>query len=109
LHKRLGLEWHFTDKSNPQNRINAKLKTNYSVNDTTILLKATLSGRGLCCLPLPDVRDYLQAGKLKIVLDDYYVNQLGIWALYASRQFQTKLHRLFLDFLVEDLKRSTQY
>ncbi|MGP8304902.1 LysR family transcriptional regulator [Vibrio sp. YIC-376] len=109
VHKRLGVEWNFVDKTNPENQCKVKVKSNYSVNDTTILLKATLAGRGLCCLPLPDVRDYLQEGSLQVVLDDYHVNQLGIWALYASRQFQPKLHRLFLDFLVDDLKLATQY
>ncbi len=85
------------------------MKGNYSVNDTTILLKATLASRGLCCLPIPDVLDYIRSGQLQTVLGQYKVNEFGVWALYASRQFQPKLHRAFLDFLVEDLKLLTTH
>lgn len=108
VHKKLGQVWSFTDKGNAKNTFSVKVKSNYTVNDTTILLKATLSSRGLCCLPVPDVRDYIESGLLTTVLDEYHVNQFGIWALYASRHYQPKLHKAFLDFLVEDLKYASR-
>ncbi len=104
VHKKLGQTWHFTEKVNTKNAFSVDVKSNYTVNDTTILLKATLAHRGLCCLPIPDVLEYIESGLLTTVLDEYNVNEFGVWALYASRQYLPKLHRVFLDYLVEELK-----
>jgi len=107
VHKKIGSVWRFTKKAETKKSQSISVRSNYTVNDTTILLKATLAHRGVCCLPLPDVLDYIESGQLQTVLDDFDVNEFGIWALYASRQYLPKLHRAFLDFLVEDLKLPT--
>lgn len=105
VHQNLGTRWNFvpidrTEKLTPEA---IEVSANYSVNDTTILLNATLANRGLSCLPLPFIQQYLQMGLLQTVLPNYTVNQVGIWALYASRHYQPKSHRYLLDFLQQDL------
>ncbi len=105
IHKKIGCDWHFSPKdvSKTEQSINVVVASNYSVNDSSILLNATINGKGLACLPLPFIINEIQAGALTVLLEDFKVNPIGIWALYPSRQYQPKLHRLLLDFLQEDL------
>ncbi|ENO8811410.1 LysR family transcriptional regulator [Photobacterium damselae subsp. damselae] len=105
IHKRIGHDWLFVPKvaSKSAQPVNVTATSNYSVNDSSILLDATTNGKGLACLPLPLIVNDIQAGTLTVLLKDFEVNPIGIWALYPSRQYQPKLHRLLLDFLQEDL------
>ncbi|MFG0906059.1 LysR family transcriptional regulator [Photobacterium damselae] len=105
IHKRIGHDWLFVPKvaSKSAQPVNVTATSNYSVNDSSILLDATTNGKGLACLPLPLIVKDIQAGTLTVLLKDFEVNPIGIWALYPSRQYQPKLHRLLLDFLQEDL------
>ena len=105
IHKKIDSNWHFFPKGGLKSEqpISVVVASNYSVNDSSILLDATTNGKGLACLPLPFIVNDIQAGTLTVLLKDFEVNPIGIWALYPSRQYQPKLHRLLLDFLQEDL------
>ena len=105
IHKRIGHDWLFVPKigSKSAQPVNVTVTSNYSVNDSSILLNAAINGKGIACLPLPFIANDIQAGTLTVLLKDFEVNSIGIWALYPSRPYQPKLHRLLLDFLQEDL------
>ncbi|WP_299735663.1 LysR family transcriptional regulator [uncultured Endozoicomonas sp.] len=105
IHKRIGHDWLFVPKirSKSAQPVNVTVTSNYSVNDSCILLNAAINGKGIACLPLPFIANDIQAGTLTVFLKDFEVNLIGIWALYPSRPYQPKQHRLLLDFLQEDL------
>lgn len=103
IHKKLGHVWNMVDKTMEQS-FQVEVDSNYSVNDSSILLNTVLAGRGIACLPLPFVKNYINDGILEIILPKYEVNLIGIWALYASRNYQPRQHRVLLDFIETDLK-----
>ncbi|XNH91056.1 LysR family transcriptional regulator [Vibrio cyclitrophicus] len=105
IHKRIGNDWLFVSKAGSKSAqpINVTVTSNYSVNDSSILLNAAINGKGIACLPLPFIDNEAQTGALTILLTDCQVNPVGIWALYPSRQYQPKLHQYLLDFLQQDL------
>lgn len=103
IHKKLGNLWNMVDKTMKQS-FQVEVDSNYCVNDISILLNTVLAGRGIACLPLPFVKNYINDGILEIILPKYEVNLIGIWALYASRSYQPRQHRVLLDFIEMDLK-----
>lgn len=103
IHKKFGNIWDMVDKTQRQS-LQVKVDSNYTVNDSSILLNAVLAGRGIACLPLPFVKNLIKEGVLETVLSGYEVNLIGIWALYASRSYQPRIHRLLLDFIEADLR-----
>ncbi|MFG1173553.1 LysR family transcriptional regulator [Erwiniaceae bacterium CAU 1747] len=72
-----------------------------SANDSLILLSATLAGAGISMQPLHSVDSLLESGKLVALLPEYQLDRLGIFAIYTSRQHQSRQLRALLDFLVE--------
>lgn len=72
-------------------------------NETAILRRAVLSGAGIGMLPTYYVADDLRRGALVSLLADHEPEQLGIHAVYLSRQNQPLALRLLIDFLVQQL------
>ncbi|WP_417884352.1 LysR family transcriptional regulator [Vibrio rumoiensis] len=105
VHTKIGNNWNMVDKEKKKN-FNIDVSSNFSVNDSSILLNAVLAGRGVACLPLPFVKNFLKDGLLDIILPKYDVNPVGIWGLYASRHFQPRIQRHLLSFLESDLYKS---
>jgi len=74
---------------------------NLSANDSLILLSAALAGAGIAMQPQHSVGRLLAEGKLVALFPDYQLDQMGIYAIYTSRQHQPPQLRALLDFLVE--------
>lgn len=74
---------------------------NLSANDSLLLLSATLAGAGISMQPQHSVGTLLASGELIALFPDYQLDQLGIYAIYTSRQYQSPQLRALLDFLVE--------
>lgn len=72
-----------------------------SANDSLILLSATLAGAGISMQPLHSVGALLESGRLVALLPEFQLDSLGIFAIYTSRQHQSRQLRALLDFLVE--------
>ncbi|MEJ4045374.1 LysR family transcriptional regulator [Erwinia sp. SLM-02] len=72
-----------------------------SANDSLMLLSATLAGAGISMQPLHSVGSLLAGGKLVALLPEFQLDSLGIFAIYTSRQHQSRQLRALLDFLVE--------
>ncbi len=72
-----------------------------SANDSLMLLSATLAGAGISMQPLHSVGVLLESGRLVALLPEYQLDRLGIFAIYTSRQHQSRQLRALLDFLVE--------
>lgn len=61
---------------------------------------AARAGLGFCRGPWPVVRDDIEAGRLITVLDDYEVENLGVYAVYPHRERMPAKLRGFIDHLV---------
>lgn len=104
VHSKLGKVWDMVDKAKKQS-LQIEINSNFSVNDSSILLNSVLAGKGIACLPLPYIKNFLQDGLLKVILPSYDVNPIGIWGLYASRHYQPNIQRLLLSYIEADLAK----
>lgn len=64
-----------------------------------MLRRTVLSGASIGMLPICYVGDDLSSGPLVPLLTDHQAEELGIDAIYLSRQHQALALRLLLDFL----------
>lgn len=90
--------WHFT---RGEEKEAVAVSGNLSGNDSVMLLAATLAGAGVSMQPVYSVRSLLASGELVALLPDYQLDELGLYAIYTSRQYQSPRLRALLDFLVE--------
>jgi DNA-binding transcriptional LysR family regulator len=74
---------------------------NISANEASLLLEAVRAGAGIAMLPTYQITPLLRSGELVAVLPEYEVEEMGLYAVYASRRQLPTLMRSFLDFLVE--------
>jgi len=71
----------------------------FSANNGDALRLAALAGRGLVMQPTFIVGDDIRAGRLQRVLRNYESESLGVYAVYAHRQYLSGKVRTFVDFL----------
>jgi DNA-binding transcriptional LysR family regulator len=82
-----------------QELVKVEIDSNLTCNDASVLLHAALAGAGLTIQPTYLVQDYINSGKLEVVLPQWQVPELAIQALYPSRKHLPLPLRAFLDFL----------
>ena len=78
-------------------RFQLPLKSSSHLGIGRFLLKK--AGAGLVLLPTFIVGEDISAGRLQLVLDDYPVEELNIFAVYPHRQYLSAKVRTFVDFL----------
>lgn len=81
--------------------IEAPVRWCFHTNETAVLRRAVLSGAGIGMLPTYCVGEDIRQGHLVRLLQDYEPQELGIYAIYLSRQHQPLALRLLVDFLVQ--------
>ena len=88
--------WRFNDGDETHDvRVNGR----FSANNGDALRLAALTGRGLILQPTFIVGDDIRDGRLQIVLDNYEVEPMSVYAVYAHRQYLSGKVRTFVDFL----------
>lgn len=75
----------------------------YKVTSSIAVRDALLAGFGVSLIPLLYVRDDIEQGRLRTVLDDWSMVETSIYAVYPTRRYLLAKVRAFLDFLVEEL------
>ena len=73
----------------------------FSANEATALLQGVLAGGGIALQPTYLANPHLQDGSLQVVLPDWKLPDMAIYALYPSRKHLSPAVRALLDFLVE--------
>lgn len=96
--------WQFT---RADETVKVEIKSQFSANETTVLLHASLAGGGISLQPTYLANDYIATGKLMALLPEWSVPELAINALYPSRQHLPAALRAFLDFLVKRFENVT--
>lgn len=73
----------------------------YTADETTVLLRAALSGAGIALLPSYLAQGYVATGQLIGLLPSWQPKELTVYALYPSKRHLPRAVRALIDHLVE--------
>ncbi len=92
-------EWRF---KGPEGEIPVEARGNFKANNGETVFEMALAGLGIARLARFLVEPGIRAGRLKMVLQDYYRDiNVPIHAIYPTRRHLSPKVRAFVDFLVE--------
>ncbi len=94
--------WEFTG---PQGPVTARVQPRLRTNSGDTCVQAALHHQGIILQPTFIVQEYLKSGALREVLPDYRSHELGIHAVYPSRQHVAPKIRVLIDYLQRALRR----
>jgi len=99
-------EWKFLRDGEEQV---VRVSGNYQANNSEALREATLQGLGIARIPTFVAGSDVEAGRLCVVLDEYILSSLTLYAVFPERQYLPAKLRVFIDFLVEHLGGDQPY
>ncbi len=94
--------WEFTG---PQGPVTARVQPRLRTNSGDTCVQAALHHQGIILQPTFIVQEHLKSGALREVLPDYRSHELGIHAVYPSRQHVAPKIRVLIDYLQRALRR----
>ena len=89
--------WQFLEAGT---RFSVPVKGRVEVNSPQAAAAAARAGLGFCRGPWTGIRGDVEAGRLVTILDDYMLDDLGIYAVYAHREKLPAKIRAFIDHLI---------
>jgi len=102
-HSQVRFSWAALDDSmpliGPDGPLMMPVKTTFLANNTFVLTKALVAGRGLGGAQLPQIQAELAAGTLVQIMPDYQYAPLEVHAVYSSAQFVPAKVRAFIEHL----------
>lgn len=75
------------------------LHSDFSANNGDVLLNAAIAGAGVIIQPTFITGPAIASGQLQSILQDFEPEPLGLYAVYAHRQFLSAKVRSFIDFI----------
>jgi len=84
----------------PDGRETVRVNGPVGANNGDILRIAAIEGLGVARLPTFMVNDDIRDGRLELILTEYELAQIGIYALFPSRRYLSEKVRTFVDFLL---------
>ena len=78
-----------------------KLSDNLVCNNGDLLVNSAIYGGGVVIQPTFIVGEALRKGQLTKILPEYAPAPLGLYVVYAHRQFLTNKVRRFIDFIAD--------
>jgi DNA-binding transcriptional LysR family regulator len=75
------------------------LSGNIQSNDNLLLCRAAVEGVGLTIQPSFNVWQEVRSGRLETVLDEWEVDELGVYVVFPHRRYLPSKVRAFVDFL----------
>ncbi|MBH0019770.1 LysR family transcriptional regulator [Pseudoalteromonas sp. SWXJ133] len=75
-----------------------KLESNFAANNGDLLLNTAIAGGGIAMQPTFIAGEALAQGKVVRILKDYEPEPMGLYMVYANRQFLPSKVRAFADF-----------
>ena len=88
--------WRFKDGDKT---LDVPVTGKFSASNGDAIRLAAMAGRGLALQPTFIVGDDIREGHLQLVLGDYEVEPMGLYAIYAHRKYLSGKVRTFVDFL----------
>lgn len=101
-----GNVWRFTRE---REEVAVALAGPVRVNNGIVLAEAACAGHGIVVLPSFYVAPALRAGRLKRILADYRLPDVGIHGVYPQREHVPPKVRVFVDFLAERFGRKPEW
>jgi DNA-binding transcriptional LysR family regulator len=89
----------------PDHKELIKFKVVMESSNETMLYMAALEGMGMTLLPQPQAQADIDAGRLEVVLPDSLRLGGTLYAVYPSRKYLSAKVRVFIDFVIERIKR----
>jgi DNA-binding transcriptional LysR family regulator len=83
--------------------IDIDLEGNWRSNNASALITAAVEGLGICRLPELYLRDYLKAGRLASIFDQYQYDVFPVWLVYPNTRYVSAKVRMFIDYLCENI------
>jgi DNA-binding transcriptional LysR family regulator len=99
--------WRFTARDGRE--IPVAVSGSLRVNNGIVLAEAAMAGRGVLVTPSFYVAPMLRDGRLKRVLVDYRLPELGIYAVYPQREHVPPKVRVFIDYLATRFGRKPDW
>ena len=87
--------------------VSVRISSYFSANEATALLCAALAGGGIALQPVYLAKPHLEDGSLQVVLPEWQLPDMSIYALYPSRKHLSPAVRALLDFLAERFANRT--
>lgn len=84
------------------------VKANFHVNVAEAMLLGLKEGMGIGVLPLYAAVDALRAGTIVRVLPQYSLQQMGVYALYPSRQYLDAKISTWIDWMHDSVVKALQ-
>lgn len=81
--------------------ISVPVRGNLRVNNGLAEREAALQGLGIIITPTFYVGDAIRDGRLQVVLNEYAVPELSVYAVYPERKYLQPKVRMFVDFLAQ--------
>lgn len=95
-----GTGWTFLIDGQP---LRVPVRGRLRANNGDALMEAAMGGLGIVCQPSFIAASAIAAGKVRLLLNDYVLPELGIYALFPGNRFIPHRVRLLLDYLTERL------
>ena len=102
-----GNVWRFTTRDGRE--IPVAIAGPLRVNNGIVLAEAAIAGRGVLLSPSFYVAPMLRDGRLKRILADYRLPELGIYAVYPQREHVPPKVRVFIDYLAARFGRKPDW
>ena len=96
-------EWPFTCNGVTEK---VTLTGNIQSNDNLLLCRAAAAGAGLTIQPSFNVWRDLGSGRLETILDEWQVDDLGVYVIFPHRRYMPAKVRTFVDFLATRFRNS---
>ena len=88
--------WRFKDG---ENTIDVPVSGKFSASNGDTIRLVAMAGKGLALQPTFIVGDDIREGRLQLILEDFEVEPMGLYAVYAHRKYLSGKVRTFVDFL----------
>ena len=100
-----GSKEYFWTLQTPQGLLKLEIAGPYDSDDGDVLTQWALEGRGIINKPLFEVKQYLNEGRLLVILKDTPPASVQLAAIYPHKRFQDPKVRLMIDFMAERCQR----
>lgn len=101
-HARRRNEWQFTTDEGP---LTLAPSDGLVVDSTLFMREAALAEHGIAMLPSSVIAADLDAGRLRVVLDEFHDREQGIYAVHLHARFVPARIRVFIDHLATCLRK----
>jgi len=93
--------WQYTTKSGQ--KIQTHVKSRVLCNNSEMMISLCLAGQGIIRMPLFNLREEVEAGKLIPLFEDLMPINIGVYLVYPSRKNMPAKLKCFIDFIMEKL------